>query len=229
MFATVRNRPQRSAWGPYGRAYWKFCKRGHFWSFQRSFILRGRRGKLWHSNMFQDVSEVVLCGRRNLKMRCIFRGRRNTLDTSDVISRGTRRNLDVSCCVFFENRIVSAARSGDRCNFRGGCGIFVTFDEKQTEGTLYTLHSHFELHTLNFTLYTLHSTLHTPHLTLYTPRFTLHTPHFTLHTSHFTLYTPHFTLHTFHSTLYTSHLTLYTPHFSTSHFTLHTLHSTLHT
>ena len=66
-FATVRNRSQVSARGSYGCAYGKFCKRGHFWSFPASysFISRGRRGTSWHSNMFHDVSKVVLCGRRN--------------------------------------------------------------------------------------------------------------------------------------------------------------------
>ena len=34
------------------------------------------------------------------KMRCFFRGRRSTLDTSDVILRGRSSTLDVSCCVF---------------------------------------------------------------------------------------------------------------------------------
>ena len=49
--ATVRNRPQPSARGPYGHAYGKFCKRGHFWRFQtsRCFVSRGRRGALWRS------------------------------------------------------------------------------------------------------------------------------------------------------------------------------------
>ena len=65
--ATVRNRPQPSAWGLYGRACRKFCKRGPFWSFpaSHSFISRGRRVTSWHSNMLHDVSKVVLCGRRN--------------------------------------------------------------------------------------------------------------------------------------------------------------------
>ena len=31
----------------------------------RHVILRGRRGTSCHSNMFQDVSKVVLCGMRN--------------------------------------------------------------------------------------------------------------------------------------------------------------------
>ena len=44
--ATVRNRPQPSARGPYGRAYGKFCRGGNFWRFQtcRCFVSRGRRG-----------------------------------------------------------------------------------------------------------------------------------------------------------------------------------------
>ena len=84
LIATVRNRSQPSARGHHGRAYGECCKRCHFWRFQtsQSLVSPGRRGTLWHSNMFQNVSKVVLCGRRNLlrrfqKMRCIFRGRRN--------------------------------------------------------------------------------------------------------------------------------------------------------
>ena len=65
--ATVRNRPQPFVWGPYGRAYGKFCRRDHFWRFQTSgcFVSRGRRGTSWHSATFCNVSKVVLCGRRN--------------------------------------------------------------------------------------------------------------------------------------------------------------------
>ena len=71
--ATVRNRPQPSATvrnrphDCYGRAYGKFCRgTGHFWRFQtfRCFVLRGRRGTLWHSDVFCNVSKIVLCGRR---------------------------------------------------------------------------------------------------------------------------------------------------------------------
>ena len=51
---------------------------------------------------------------RRFQMRCSFRGRRSTLDTSIVILRGRRSALDVSCCVFFANRIGRAASSGDR-------------------------------------------------------------------------------------------------------------------
>ena len=66
--AIVRNRPQPFTWGPYGRAYGKFCRRGAFWMFQtsRCFVSRGRRGTSWHSNVFCNVSKMVLCGRRNI-------------------------------------------------------------------------------------------------------------------------------------------------------------------
>ena len=48
------------------------------------------------------------------KMRCIFRSRRSTLDTSDLILRGRRSTSDVSCCLFFANRIASTAQIGDK-------------------------------------------------------------------------------------------------------------------
>ena len=66
-FATVRNRLQVSVSGPYGKAYGKFCNRGHFWRFpaSRCFVLRGRRGTSWYSDVFCNLSKVVLCGRRN--------------------------------------------------------------------------------------------------------------------------------------------------------------------
>ena len=47
------------------------------------------------------------------KMACIFPGQRSTLNVSIFILRGRRSTSDVSCCVFFANRIVRAASSGD--------------------------------------------------------------------------------------------------------------------
>ena len=66
-FTTVRNRSQPFARSPHGRAYGKFCRRDHFWRFQtsRCFVSRGRRGTSWHSDVFCNVSKMVLCGRRN--------------------------------------------------------------------------------------------------------------------------------------------------------------------
>ena len=59
--ATVRDRSQPSAWGPYGRAYGKFCKRDHFWRFEtaRCFVSRGKSGTSWH-----DIQTCfVTCGK----------------------------------------------------------------------------------------------------------------------------------------------------------------------
>ena len=67
VVATVRNRSQPFARSPYGRAYGKFCRGGPFWRFQTSgcFVSRGRCGTSWHSDVFWNVSKVVLRGRRN--------------------------------------------------------------------------------------------------------------------------------------------------------------------
>ena len=61
--------------------------------------------------------------RRFQKMRCFFRGRRNTWDVSIFILRGRRSTLDVSCGSFCANRIVRAAPLVTRCKFRGRRGI----------------------------------------------------------------------------------------------------------
>ena len=141
-------------------------------------VLRGRR--CVESRFLWQAQHVL---RSCQKMSCLFRGTRNTLDTSIVISRGKRNTLDVSSCVSFANLIARAASSGDT-----------------QHSTLYTFHStlytpHFTIHTLHCPLctHTLHSTLYL-HFTLYTPHFTLHTPHFTPHTLHSTVYTVHFLL-----------------------------------
>ena len=62
------------------------------------------------------------------KMRCIFLVRGST---SHVIFRGSRSTLDVSCCVFFANRIVSAARSGDKVQIPWQAWHFVTCHENR--------------------------------------------------------------------------------------------------
>ena len=67
------------------------------WHFVIPTCFRTRR------RSFCVASAILL--RRFQKMRSSFRGRRSTLATSMVISRGRRTTLDVSCCVFFANRI----------------------------------------------------------------------------------------------------------------------------
>ena len=131
--ATVGNRWQ------YGRAYGEFCKSGHFWRFQtsRSLVSRGRRGTLWHSNIFHNVSKVVLCGLRNTSASFsedeLHFSWRSTLETSIVILRGRRNTSDVSCGVFLANRIVRAARNGYK-EFHGRRGIL--WDVMQIDGSL---------------------------------------------------------------------------------------------
>ena len=67
--------------------------------------------------------------RRFRKMRCSFHGRRSALDAFIAISRGRRSTLDVSCCVFFANRIVRAASSGDKVQIPWQAWHFVRCDE----------------------------------------------------------------------------------------------------
>ena len=160
-------------------------------------VLRGRSGTLGHSNLFDNVSKVILCGRRNTFATFL----QDELQFS--WQAAFRRSLSSFC-------VASAALFSDVSH----CLLYAP------HSTLYTLHftlltPHSTLYTLHSTLYTLHSTLYTPHCTLHTVHSTLYTLHFTLHTLHSTLYTPHFTPHTLH---YTSHSALYTLHFS-----LHTL------
>ena len=164
-------------------------------------VLRGRSGTLGHSNLFDNVSKVVLCRRRNTFA---------TFSQDELqFSRQAAfwRSLSSFC-------VASAA-------------LFRRVALPALRSTLYTLD--FTLSTLHPSLHTPRSTLYTPHSTLYTPHFTLHTPHCTLHTVHSTLYTLHFTLHTLHSTLHTAHCTLHTPHSTlfTLHATLYNLHITL--
>ena len=112
--ATIRSRSQPSARGPYGRAYGEFCKRcrGGFkrriapfrvasvalCDIQTSFITCQKS--------FCVAGAIIL--RCYQTMSCIFGGRRSTLETSIVISRGKHSTLNVSCGSFSANRIVVA-------------------------------------------------------------------------------------------------------------------------
>ena len=185
-------------------------------------VLRGRRGTLWHPNLFDNVSKVILCGRRNtflsFSTRWVAFFRVYTLDSTLYTSHST---LDIQHFTRYTPHFTLHTPHSTLC---------------PPHPTLYTPHStpytpHSTLYTLQFTLHTPHSTLCTRHFTLHTPLSTLHTLHFPLYTPHCTLCTPHFTLHTVHSILYTLHFTLHTPHFTlyTPHFTLYTPHSTLYT
>jgi hypothetical protein len=101
---TVRNRPQPFAWGPYGRAYGKFCKRVTFGYFQRRVAAFRVAGVALRDiqtcfvtcrKLFCVACAILL--RRFRKMSCSFRGRRRTLETFVVMSRGRRSTSDVLC------------------------------------------------------------------------------------------------------------------------------------
>ena len=87
---TLSNRPQPFA--------------GHLWRCQasRSMVSHGRRGTLWHVDLFGNMSKLdlrvagALLLRRFLDMRCSFRGRRST--------------SDVSCCVLCESQWQGCAK-----------------------------------------------------------------------------------------------------------------------
>ena len=147
-------------------------------------VMSFKRSTSRHSNMFHDVSKVVLCGRRatfatfsedalhfSWQARHFGHLRCHLAWQAQHFRRVVLR--------IFANCIVRAARRGDTHH-----------------STLYTLHS--ILYTPHFTLYTLQSQFHSSHSTLHTFNFTLNTPHFPRYTPHFTLklYTSHFTPHT---------------------------------
>eukprot|EP00435_Cladocopium_sp_Y103_P013708 s410_g3.t1 len=173
------------------------------------------------------------------KLRCIFRGKRSTLEVSMFMFPGRRSTLDVSCCMFFANRIVWGASSGDIVQIVWQAWISVTVSfcvagaAFGADPSCVACHIAWQAQYLvqlqrtsvDLTLSTLYPTPSTPSTlstlsTLYTAHCALHTPHLTLYTPHSRLYTPCSTLYTPHSTLYTPHSTLYTP--------LHTPHSTLY-
>ena len=143
-------------------------------------VLRGRRGTLWHSNLFDNVSNVKIGG--NLARNAPF-----SAPTCLVSSLWFSCGVAVSIGEAPHSTLYTLHSTLHNLHFR-----LLT-----THSTLYTLHStlytpHSSLDTLHSTLHTLHSTLHTLHFTLYTLHSTLHTLHFTLHTLHFTLHTLHF-------------------------------------
>ena len=146
-------------------------------------VLRGRRGTLWHSNLFDNVSKI-----------------------------SKLKEVSHEMLVFLHPR-VSSRVSGFPVAFSVSMGEAPHSTLYTLHSTLHNLHFrlhtlHFTLHTLHFTLLTPHLRLYTPHSTLYTTLYTFHsslyTLHSPLHTLHSTLLTSHSTLptlYTFHSTL----------------------------
>ena len=174
-------------------------------------VLRGRRGTLWRSNLFDNVPKMS-----------------NLEDVSHEMLVFLHPRVSSRVAGF---PVASPSLWGKPQNHTLHSTLLHTPHSllHTLHSTLHTLHS--TLHTLHFPLSTFHSTLHTLHSTLHTLHVTLYTLHSSLCTPHSTLSTPHSTLYTLHFTLRTPHFTLHTPHstLSTPHSTLHTLHSTLYT
>ena len=121
-FATVLNRSRVAVW-PYGRAYGKFCQRDHFWMFaSRSCVSRGRHGTSWRSDVFRDVSTVVLCGRGSNTLATFSQDELQfswRAQHCGCVHRLLRRSV-----VFFLRIALSGLRQvATRCKFRGRCGI----------------------------------------------------------------------------------------------------------
>ena len=120
-------------------AYRKFSRSGHFWSFHVSrhvalFRVAGVALRdMWTSlvpcrkSFFRGRPNTI--SRRFQNMRCIFRGRRRTLDVSSFIVRRRSSTSDESSSVFFANRIGRAARSGDKVKIAWQVWHFVRYDE----------------------------------------------------------------------------------------------------
>ena len=84
--------------------------------------------------MFCNVSNVVLCGRRNTlatfsEDALQFSWRAQHFGRVHRILRGRRSTSDASCCVFFANGIGRAASSGDRVQIPWQAWHFVRCDE----------------------------------------------------------------------------------------------------
>ena len=209
------------------RVYRGSCKTYPFRRFPSRLsclFLRGRRVTWCYSHVLETcwksfcaAGAIRLC--RFQKMSCSFSWQvYSTLETSTLSIRGRRSTLDVLCCVFVANRIVSVkwrqrairvAGVGHRKNviLRGKrviwCGPPCVECPLAWQAQCFG-----------------HFTLDTPAL------YTWHTLHSTLNTPQSTLDTPHSTLYTWRSRLYIPHSTLYTPH-STHRALLYPLHFTL--
>ena len=134
-----RNRPQPSAGVraiPVWPCLWEVLQRWSFLGVADASLLRFA-WQAWHFVTFRRVLERVesrfawqaqyFC---DVVTRCLaFFVAGAALDVSIVIVRGRRSTLDVSCCVFFVNRIGRAASSGDKVQIPWQAWHFVTCAE----------------------------------------------------------------------------------------------------
>ena len=115
-FATVHKRPPAAVVGAKLPCLWEKLQKRDFFNVSE---LRGGRGTSWDCNMFQDVSKIVLCTRRNTFATFSENGLRFWWQTQHFehlrchFAWQAQHFERVVLCAF-ANRIVSAARSGDK-------------------------------------------------------------------------------------------------------------------
>ena len=223
------------------RVYGGSCKTSPFFfeGFQAGcpFVLRGRHGTLWHSNLFDNASKMSKLEEVSHEM-LVFSA--PACLVSSLVFLWPRRVYGGSCKTspfskVSKQVVMSFCVAGVvLCDIPTCCiprRKFFCVAGATMHSTLYTPHStlHTPPHATLYTLHTPHSALYTPRSSLYTPHSTLHTPHTTPHT--LTLYIPHSTIYTLDSSLHTQHFTLHTLHSTlyTFYFPPHTPHSTLYT
>ena len=159
-------------------------------------VLRGRRGTLWHSNMFHNMSKIYFLVRQ-AQYSCIVVRRWVAFFAAGaalwrppssfcVAGAETCRGSALRVFFFGESHCQGCVKWWQCANRVASVGhreSVILRGRGSISDTLHSLHSiHFTLHTLQLTLYTPHPT-YTLHFTH--PTFTLHTLHFTLHTSGF--------------------------------------------
>ena len=191
-------------------------------------VLRGRRGTLWHSKLFDNVLKMSKLEEVSHEMLVLVLPRVSSrVSGFPVVSPclwGKPQNLSfsnvstqvvMSFCVAgvalcdIPTCLITCRKCQNWRTSRTKCSFFCTHVSR-LESLVFLWRRRVyggssALHTLHFTLHNLHFRLHTLHFALYTPHSSPETLHSTLHTLHFSLHTPHSTLHTL---LYTPHSTL---------------------
>ena len=133
LSATVRNRPQPSAWGLWPCLCLSSAKRITFGGFQRSFVLLGRRGTSWHSDVFGNVSRVVLCSRLaqyfatfsedalHFSWQAQYFPDHSRPSSSFCVAGAALETCHVAC--FLRTALSGLRQVVTRCKFRGRRGI----------------------------------------------------------------------------------------------------------
>ena len=132
-------------------------------------VVRDRRGTVWHSNLFDDVSKMSKLEDVSYEMVVYLRPR-----------------------VFSNSTLYTPQSTLYTLHFTLRTSHSTLYTLHSTLHTLRTLRS--ALYTLDSTFHTLRSRLCTLHSTLCTLHFLLHNPHSTLYTLRSRLHTLHFTL-----------------------------------